>query len=196
MKPLPDKPISPAHNMHETCQSSSLTMPSHNELRGFCAASQLRNCASVRLPAIIHSFWWQSLSIQVSAGLRNDGMRKIDDVPSAAWSQSGQSYLQQSAYAPAKRHVNAPATAPPSPWQQLIDMKWLHMAVEPQICTFHKTPLRRNGQRRACNRSSLPFLNASLSLILKRMTPHTAGIILFGNITGVQIYESVVVLQW
>lgn len=76
MNPLPDNPISPdkhpAHNMHETCQSSCLTMPAHNELHGCSGASQSRNGASVRLSAIIHSFWKQSLSIQVSLGLQNE----------------------------------------------------------------------------------------------------------------------------
>ncbi len=46
-------------------------------------------------------------------------------------------------------HAISPSTASPSLWQQLIDMEWLHMADEPQICTFHKVSLKRNGRRLA-----------------------------------------------
>lgn len=173
MNQRPDNPISPdshpAHNMHETCQSSCLTMPSHNELRGCSGASQLWNCASVRLSAIIHSFWRQSLSIQVSAGLQNEpkadthtqSKRRIGQgVKSKRWKLCTKRCLRTSMqqlgfsdyWSPQKCcrqnvHAVTPTTASPSLWQQLIDMKWLHMADEPQICTFHKVSLKHNGQR-------------------------------------------------
>ncbi len=98
-EPLPDNPISldnhPTHNMHETCQSSCLTMPAHNELHGCSGACQSRNGASVRLSAIIHSFWKQSLSIQVSLGLQNEPdtcTHKASNVSDMVWYQS---YVQK-----------------------------------------------------------------------------------------------------
>lgn len=130
---------------------------------------------------------------------------KANDALVKMWNASSESYVQKSAYTPAERCRQplsfsvcwslwqtsacnrSRKTASPSRWQQLIDMKWLHMADESQICTFHKVSLRHNGQRRTCNKNSPRFLNASLSLILKRTAPHTAGIILLANSAFVRV---------